>query len=222
MAGMAAQAVESGPHAEWMRATQRLGDALAEAQAAWRQAAEARAAREAILEEETARCLESVAATARAAHEADVGAVLCQWNERQHGIDRRRAEDLRQIAMARRVADEWLANFERKMVYYHEDAACAEAVGAVGEFRAVMGLHAGARGMVVRLAEFADAYEDLAYAWSLAYRVEYGDEMPPTPSPPFFRHPPPPPLLLLSMLLLLRPQKRKPRMTNNLPFFFFL
>ncbi|AGO84323.1 hypothetical protein psal_cds_512 [Pandoravirus salinus] len=179
MAGMAAQAVESGPHAEWMRATQRLGDALAEAQAAWRQAAEARAAREAVLEEETARCLESVAATARAAHEADVGAVLCQWNERQHGIDRRRAEDLRQIAMARRVADEWLANFERKMVYYHEDAACAEAVGAVGEFRAVMGLHAGARGMVVRLAEFADAYEDLAYAWSLAYRVEYGDEMPP-------------------------------------------
>ncbi|QBZ81111.1 hypothetical protein pclt_cds_517 [Pandoravirus celtis] len=179
MAGMAAQAVESGPHAEWMRATQRLGDALAEAQTAWRQAAEARAAREAILEEETARCLESVAATARAAHEADVGAVLCQWNERQHGIDRRRAEDLRQIAMARRVADEWLANFERKMVYYHEDAACAEAVGAVGEFRAVMGLHAGARGMVVRLAEFADAYEDLAYAWSLAYRVEYGDEMPP-------------------------------------------
>ncbi|BCU03885.1 hypothetical protein [Pandoravirus japonicus] len=176
MAGMAAQAVESGPHAEWMRATQRLGDALAEAQAAWRQAAEARAAREAVLEEETVRCLESVAATARAAHEADVGAVLCQWNERQHGIDRRRAEDLRQIAMARRVADEWLANFERKMVYYHEDAACAEAVGAVGEFRAVMGLHAGARGMVVRLAEFADAYEDLAYAWSLAYRVEYGDE----------------------------------------------
>lgn len=182
MAGMAAQAVESGPHAEWMRATQRLGDALAEAQAAWRQAAEARAAREAVLEEETVRCLESVAATARAAHEADVGAVLCQWNERQHGIDRRRAEDLRQIAMARRVADEWLANFERKMVYYHEDAACAEAVGAVGEFRAVMGLHAGARGMVVRLAEFADAYEDLAYAWSLAYRVEYGDE--PLPSHP--------------------------------------
>lgn len=182
MAGMAAQAVESGPHAEWMRATQRLGDALAEAQAAWRQAAEARAAREAVLEEETVRCLESVAATARAAHEADVGAVLCQWNERQHGIDRRRAEDLRQIAMARRVADEWLANFERKMVYYHEDAACAEAVGAVGEFRAVMGLHAGARGMVVRLAEFADAYEDLAYAWSLAYRVEYGDEpLPPHP-----------------------------------------
>jgi hypothetical protein len=179
MAGMAAQAVESGPHAEWMRATQRLGDALTEAQDAWRQAAEARAIREAVLEEETARCLESVATTAREAHQADVGAVLCQWNERQHGIDRRRAEDLRQIAMARRVADEWLANFERKMVYYHEDAACAEAVGAVGEFRAVMGLHAGARGTVVRLAEFTDAYEDLTYAWSLAYRIEYGDEAPP-------------------------------------------
>lgn len=176
MAGMAAQAVESGPHAEWTRATARLGDALAEAQAAWRKAAEARASREAVLEEETARCLESVAATARVAHESDVGAVLCQWNERQHGIDRRRAEDLRQIAMARRVADEWLANFERKMVYYHEDVACAEAVSAVSEFRAIMGLHAGARGTLVRLAEFTDAYEDLAYAWTLAYKIEYGDD----------------------------------------------
>nr|UMO79822.1 hypothetical protein [Pandoravirus aubagnensis] len=176
MAGMAAQAVESGPHAEWTRATARLGDALAEAQAAWRQAAEARASREAVLEEETTRCLESVAATARAAHESDVGAVLCQWNERQHGIDRRRAEDLRQIAMARRVADEWLANFERKMVYYHEDITCADAVGAVSEFRAIMGLHAGARGALVRLAEFADAYEDLTYAWTLAYKVEYGED----------------------------------------------
>lgn len=176
MAGMAAQAMESGPHAEWTRATARLGDALAEAQAAWRQAAEARASREAVLEEETSRCLESVAATARTAHESDVGAVLCQWNERQHGIDRRRAEDLRQIAMARRVADEWLANFERKMVYYHEDVACADAVGAVSEFRAIMGLHAGARGTLVRLAEFADAYEDLAYAWTLAYKIEYGED----------------------------------------------
>ncbi|AVK76123.1 hypothetical protein pneo_cds_516 [Pandoravirus neocaledonia] len=176
MAGMAAQAVESGPHAEWTRATARLSDALAEAQDAWRKAAEARASREAVLEEETARCLESVAATARAAHESDVGAVLCQWNERQHGIDRRRAEDLRQIAMARRVADEWLANFERKMVYYHDDVACAEAVSAVSEFRAIMGLHAAARGTLVRLAEFADAYEDLAYAWTLAYKIEYGDD----------------------------------------------
>nr|UDO47489.1 hypothetical protein [Pandoravirus massiliensis] len=184
MAGMAAQAVESGPHAEWTRAIARLGDALAEAQSAWRQAAEARASREAVLEEETTRCLESVAATARSAHEADVGAVLCQWNERQHGIDRRRAEDLRQIAMARRVADEWLANFERKMVYYHEDVACAEAVSAVSEFRAVMGLHAAARGTLVRLAEFADAYEDLAYAWTLAYKIEYGDDHDAPPAAP--------------------------------------
>jgi len=172
---MTAHTIETGPHAEWMRAIERLSEVLDDAQKAWRKAHQARTARETILEEETARCLDGIAETARAAHESDVGVVLSQWNDQQHAIDRRRAEDLRQVALARRVVDEWLNNFERKMVYYQEDRTCANAVDAVAEFRAVMRLHATACDAAVRMREFVDAFEDVSYAWSLAYRVEYGD-----------------------------------------------
>lgn len=174
MSGMAAHTIESGPHAAWVKAIERLASALAEAQDAWRLASQARTTREAILEEETARCLDAIATSARATHESDVGAVLSQWNDQQHAIDRRRADDLRQIGLARRVAEEWLSNFERKMVYYHEDKTCADAVAAVSEFRSVMRLHAAARDGAIRIREFVDAFEDLSFTWALAYKVEYG------------------------------------------------
>lgn len=172
--GLAAQTVGSGPHGAWMHAIDRMQQALDAARQAWRKADRARTIRDTVVEEETRACLDKLASNIRHAYESDVGCVLAQWNQRQHDIERQRTESLRQSGIERRVAEEWMVTFERKMVYYNDDSACADAIVAVGEFRQAASHLASARDLYLRLIEFSDAYRDLVYVWGLAYRTDYG------------------------------------------------
>jgi hypothetical protein len=156
-------------HNKWLDALEKLEDNLERAVSEWGKIYRQKYRREAQLEEEIRSYLHAIMDSTYHSYDRDTGRVMSMWHDKQSKADKTKDEDVRQICMERYVAQEWLQNYERKLVYYSNNSSSY--IKSISEFKAVHSMIATSRETVYKICDFEDAYDDLVHLWKVAYEV---------------------------------------------------